>query len=154
MVSCIRGQSVGYQSRRVHVSTGRRISKPGHGSLSCYRSYQKRLELSLSHLDSLLSDTASTLDLLNSLSESFKAVEAQTDMFQQQCEGLLKEQKNLTKLSDDLDKNLKYYNYLEPVTRRLNAPGAGHFIRSTEFSEMLSRLDECLEYMVSHVCIL
>ena len=59
----------------------------------------------------------------------------------------------MTSLADDLDRNLKYYNYLEPVTRRLNAPGAGSFVRSTEFSEMLARLDECLEYVASHVRI-
>ena len=114
--------------------------------------YQKQLELTQSHLDSLLSDTNSTLQLLNSLSVSFKAVQSQTTTFQQQCEGILKEQRRITSVADDLDRNLKYYNFLGPATRRLNAPGAGTFVRSKEFSEMLSRLDECLEYMTSHVC--
>lgn len=59
----------------------------------------------------------------------------------------------MTGLANDLAANLKYYNYLEPVTRRLNAPGAGRLVGSTEFSDMLSRLDECLEYMVSHVSV-
>lgn len=54
-------------------------------------------------------------------------------------------------LANNFEKNLKYYNFLEPVTRRLNAPGAGSFVRSKEFSEMLSRLDDCLEYMIAHV---
>lgn len=54
-------------------------------------------------------------------------------------------------MAEELEHNLKYYNYLEPVTRRLNAPGAGNFVRSKEFSEMLARLDECLEYMALHV---
>ena len=54
-------------------------------------------------------------------------------------------------LADNLKQNLKYYDYLEPVTRRLNAPGAGNFVRSQEFSAMLARLDECLEYMAAHV---
>lgn len=115
------------------------------------RAYQKQLELSQSHLDTLLSDTTSTLDLLGSLTKSFKDVEAQTTIFQKQCEGLLEEQKRISGLADDLENNLKYYNYLEPVTRRLNAPGAGSLVRSREFSEMLSRIDECLEYMAAHV---
>ena len=59
----------------------------------------------------------------------------------------------MASLADSLDQNLKYYNYLEPVTRRLNAPGAGNFVRSKDFSEMLARLDECLEYMTAHVCV-
>lgn len=57
----------------------------------------------------------------------------------------------MTELANELGQNLKYYAFLEPVTRRLNAPGAGNFVRSKEFSEMLSRLDDCLEYMASHV---
>jgi hypothetical protein len=102
-------------------------------------------------LESLLSDTSSTLHHLASLSNSFKEVEAQTTIFQKQCEGLLDEQKRITELADHLDHNLKYYNFLEPVTRRLNAPGAGNFVRGKEFSEMLARLDDCLEYMAAHV---
>ena len=116
-----------------------------------FRELLKQLELSESHLDSLLRDTTSTLDLLSSLSDSFKMVEAQTTTFQSQCEGLLQEQEMMTKLASDINSNLKYYNYLEPATRRLNAPGAGSFVRGKEFSDMLARIDECLEYMVAHV---
>ncbi|KAL2039427.1 hypothetical protein N7G274_007699 [Stereocaulon virgatum] len=115
-----------------------------------YTAYQKQLELSQSHLDHLLSDTSSTLNHLASLSNSFSEVEAQTTIFQKQCEGLLDEQKRITELADQLDHNLKYYNFLEPVTRKLNAPGAGNFVRGKEFSEMLARLDDCLEYMAAH----
>ena len=106
------------------------------------------------HLDSILSDTSSTLDVLATLTASFKDVAAQTTTFQRQCEGLLEEQLRISRLADDLDHNLKYYNFLEPVTRRLNAPGAGSFVRSTEFSEMLARLDDCIEYMIAHVSAL
>jgi len=117
-----------------------------------YSSYQKQLELSQSHLDSLLRDTSSALDLLASSTISFKEVESQTTVFQKQCEGILEEQKRIEGLAKSLDTNLMYYNYLEPVTRRLNAPGAGNFVRSKDFSEMLTRLDGCLDYMAAHVC--
>ncbi|KAL8904159.1 MAG: hypothetical protein Q9207_003451 [Kuettlingeria erythrocarpa] len=115
-----------------------------------YTDYQTQLDLTSEHLNSLLSDTSSTLDHLSSLSGSFKAVEAQTTTFQKQCEGLIQEQKRLTQLADGINHNLKYYGFLEPVTRRLNAPGASNFVRSDEFSSMLARLDECLEYMAAH----
>ena len=118
-----------------------------------YRSYQKQLELSESHLQTLLSDTNSALGLLGSLTKSFKDVEAQTTNFQKQCERFIEDHNRIEGLADDLDHNLKYYNYLEPVTRRLNAPGAGSFVRSKEFSEMLARIDDCLEYMAGHVSI-
>lgn len=117
-----------------------------------WRSCLDELELSTSHLDTLLRDTSSTLDILSSLSGSFQAVETQTSAFQQQCEGLLSAQERSTKLADDIQDNLQYYEFLDPVSRRLNAPGAGATVRSKEFSDMLRRLDECLDYMHAHVC--
>ena len=61
------------------------------------------------------------------------------------------EQKRLENLANNVGDNLQYYGFLEPITRKLNAPGAGNFVRGKEFSDMLARLDECLEYMNSHV---
>ena len=98
-------------------------------------------------------DTSSALDILGTLSDSFKSVGAQNAAFQSQCESLVSEQQRLTSLADDLAQNLKYYSFLEPITRRLNAPGAGSFVRGKEFSDMLARLDECLEYMAAHVSV-
>ena len=117
------------------------------------RDYQRQLEFSESYLSSLSADTSSALDILGTLSESFKAVGAQTAAFQSQCENLISEQQRLNTLADDLGQNLKYYSFLEPITRRLNAPGAGSFVRGKEFSDMLARLDECLEYMAAHVSV-
>ncbi|OJD15070.1 hypothetical protein AJ78_04641 [Emergomyces pasteurianus Ep9510] len=118
-----------------------------------YEEYQAcldELQTSKSHLDSLLTDTTSTLDLLSSLSESFKFVEAQTSAFRQQCDGLLSAQMRSSKLAEDIHENLKFYDFLDPVSRRLNAPGAGNSVRTKDFSDMLKRLDECLDYMQAH----
>ncbi|KAF2466672.1 Sec34-domain-containing protein [Lindgomyces ingoldianus] len=109
-----------------------------------------QLHLTRTHLDTIISDTSETLDILSSLSESFKAVETQTTAFQIQCEGLIEDQKCITKLADDIEENLRYYLYLEPITKRLNAPGAGNHVRGEQFTEMLSNLDGCLEYMQAH----
>ncbi|KAI9798598.1 MAG: Golgi transport complex subunit 3 [Piccolia ochrophora] len=115
-----------------------------------YHHYRDQLRLSQSHLDSLLGNTSATLGLLQSLSESFHTVEIQTTAFQEQCHGLISEQDRVMALADGIGRNLQYYNHLEPITRRLNAPGAGQFVRSKEFSKMLSDLDTCLEYMKAH----
>ena len=116
-----------------------------------HRAYQDQLELSESYLESLSSTTSTTIDVLSSLSRSFRTVEAQTTAFQQQCQDLVAEQRRVTRLVEEIGENLQYYNYLEPITRRLNAPGAGNFVRGKEFSDMLARLDECLEYMGAHM---
>ncbi|CAA9962115.1 Sec34 domain containing protein [Pyrenophora teres f. maculata] len=115
-----------------------------------YTLYQNQLRMTRNHLENIISDTSSTLDILSSLSESFKIVEAQTDAFRTQCEGLIDDQKRITKLADDMEQNLRYYLYLEPTTKRLNAPGAGKIVRGSEFVEMLANLDSCLEYMQAH----
>ncbi|KAI9666353.1 MAG: Golgi transport complex subunit 3 [Bathelium mastoideum] len=115
-----------------------------------HEEYKDQLHQSRSHLDSLLDKTTSTLEQLSILSDSFRAVETQTTAFQARCENLLTEQKRLSGIADDVTDNLRYYSYLEPITRRLNAPGAGNYVRGQEYSDMLATLDECLEYMQAH----
>ncbi|KAG8529186.1 uncharacterized protein KY384_005821 [Bacidia gigantensis] len=131
---------------QLHASEGMLLES----SHENYSQYLRQLVASESHLEGLLAETSSSLDLLDDLSNSFKAVEAQTSTFQKQCEGLLEEQKRIETLANEIDQNLKYYNYLEPATRRLNAPGAGSLVRSEEFSEMLTRIDHCLDFMAAH----
>jgi DNA repair exonuclease SbcCD ATPase subunit len=115
------------------------------------RLYRDQLALSERHLDNLLHDTTSALDLLATLSESFKSVESQTTAFQGQCEDLLTEQKRLRNLADEVGTELQYYAYLEPLTRRLNAPGAARLIRSDDFLDMLMNLNTCIDFMDQHV---
>lgn len=63
---------------------------------------------------------------------------------------MLEEQRRVSALADDVKENVQYYTYLEPMTRRLNAPGAGNLVRGKDFPEMLSNLDSCLDYMQGH----
>jgi hypothetical protein len=115
-----------------------------------YEGYAEQLLLSESQLSGLLSSTDDTLELLSSLSASFDAVAAQTEAFRQQCEFLVVERRRLTGLADAIEDNARYYTYLEPMTRRLNAPGAANLVKGSDFPEMLSSLDSCLVYMEGH----
>ncbi|CZT09685.1 related to conserved oligomeric Golgi complex component 3 [Rhynchosporium agropyri] len=112
--------------------------------------YRDQLVISERHLDTLINDTSAALDLLASLSESFKAVESETATFQAQCEDLLDEQKRLRDLADEVGTDLQYYAYLEPLTRRLNAPGSGRLVRNDDFLDMLLNLNTCIDFMVQH----
>lgn len=98
----------------------------------------------------MLDDSNTTLDLLSLLSDSFKAVEHQTTGFQAQCQDVLSEGERLASLAEGISGNLRYYALFDPITRRLNAPGAGNRVRDREFSDMLSQLDGCLKYMQTH----
>jgi len=118
-----------------------------------YRLYRDQLILSERHLDTLLFDTTAALDLLATLSESFKSVESETTTFQAQCEDLLDEQKRLRDLADEVGTDLQYYAYLEPLTRRLNAPGSGRLVRNDDFLDMLMNLNTCIDFMDQHVSL-
>ncbi|RFU28388.1 hypothetical protein B7463_g7941, partial [Scytalidium lignicola] len=115
-----------------------------------YLLYRDQLSLSEQHLDNLLEDTVSALDLLATLSDSFKTVESQSRAFQAQCENLLAEQKRLRNLADEVGTNLQFYSYLEPLTRRLNAPGSGRLVKSDDFLGMLLDLNACIDFMDQH----
>ena len=101
-------------------------------------------------MERLSADTSLSLDLLASLSDAFEGVETQTTAFQKQCEGLIAEQNRLEGLASGVAENLQFYGSLELITKRLNAPGAGSFVHGQDFSGMLGRLDECIDYMNKH----
>jgi hypothetical protein len=135
------------------MQTTRQNSDPFQNCPNSYRLYRNQLVQTEAHLDSILKSAKDTLDILLSLTDSFKAVEEQTTEFRAQCEEILVDQRNTTKLAEDVTENLQYYNYLEPITKRLNAPGAGNLIRRAEFSDMLANIDTCLDYMQAHVSL-
>jgi conserved oligomeric Golgi complex subunit 3 len=115
------------------------------------RLYRDQLALTERHLDSLIADTNAALDLLTGLSDSFQAVEEQTSSFRARCEDLLSEQARFQKLADDVGTDLSYYTYLDNVTRRLNAPGAGRLVDSDDFADVLHSLDACIGFMSRNV---
>ena len=114
------------------------------------RRYLEQLDAAHAHLDSLLTSTAATLDELCSISASFRAVDAQTQSFQAQSATILEEQRRNELIAQEIADNLCYYEPLERITRRLNAPQAGNFVRSQDFSDMLVTLDRCIDYMQTH----
>jgi hypothetical protein len=116
-----------------------------------YLLYRDQLVLTERHLNGLVDDANSTLDLLAALSNSFKSVEAQTSTFRSQCEDLLTEQKRLERLAHDVGTDLYYYAYLETATRRLNAPGASRLVEVDDFGDMVSDIDACVVFMEERV---
>lgn len=116
-----------------------------------HRLYRDQLLLTERHLDGLIDDANSTLELLTKLSTSFQSVETQTSTFRSQCETLLTEQRRLEKLADEVGTDLYYYSYLDTASRRLNAPGAGKLVDDSAFGDMIEDIDTCIKFMESHV---
>lgn len=116
-----------------------------------FRLYRDQLSLTERHLDGLINDANTTLELLTKLSNSFQSVEAQTSTFQAQCEEVLTEQTRLEKLANEVGTDYYYYSYLDNATRRLNAPGAGRLVDDESFGEMVENIDACVAFMEDHV---
>ncbi|KAK4653700.1 Golgi transport complex subunit 3 [Podospora pseudocomata] len=112
--------------------------------------YHDQLVMTERHLGTLVEDANSALKVLESLSQSFRAVDDQTSSFKAQCDDLLTEQKRLQKLADDVGTDLHYYAYLDNVSRRLNAPGAGRLVEDDTFADILSSLDSCIAFMTKN----
>jgi conserved oligomeric Golgi complex subunit 3 len=115
-----------------------------------HRQYLDQLDAARSHLDTLLASTTATLTSLSEISASFTAIDGQTKSFQSQSASILEEQRQNEAIAKEIADNLRYYEPLERITRRLNAPQAGNFVRSQDFSDMLVTLDECVDYMQTH----
>jgi conserved oligomeric Golgi complex subunit 3 len=116
-----------------------------------YSLYRDQLQLTERHLDGLIGDANSTLQLLTTLSNAFQSVENQTSSFQSQCEDLLNEQRRLEKLANEVGTDLHYYAYLETATRRLNGPGASRLVDDESFGEMVENIEACIVFMNEHV---
>lgn len=119
-------------------------------ALIACRLYRDQLLLTERHLDGLIDDANTTLELLTKLSLSFQSVDDQTSTFQAQCEELLTEQHRLEKLSGEVENDLRYYAYLETASRRLNAPGASRLVDDSSFADMMEEIDSCISFMTFH----
>lgn len=80
-------------------------------------------------------------------------METQTTSFQARCDHLLTEQSRLQKLADEVGTNLYYYAYLDNVSRRLNAPGAGRLAEHSDLAEAFRNLEACIDFMSNNVWI-
>jgi hypothetical protein len=116
-----------------------------------YLLYHDELAMTERHLGTLIADADKALRVLESLCQSFRAVDEQTSSFQAQCDGLLTEKKRLETLAEAVGTDLQYYTYLDSASRRLNAPGAGRLVEGGSFAEILSTLDSCIEFMTTNV---
>ncbi|KAI1082405.1 Sec34-like family protein [Whalleya microplaca] len=115
-----------------------------------YLLYRDQLKMTERHLDRLITDANGALGLLTSLADSFRDVDTRTSLFKAQCDDLLSEERRLQKLADEVGTDLHYYEYLDGVTRRLNAPGASRLVHHEDFGEILINLDACITFMVQH----
>ncbi|KAJ8253497.1 hypothetical protein GJAV_G00213790 [Gymnothorax javanicus] len=98
--------------------------------------------------DAILNDVNQALQQLDSLQKQYLFVSTKTGTLHEACEQLLKEQSELVDLAESIQQKLSYFNELETINTKLNSPTLS--VNSEGFIPMLSKLDDCIEYVSSH----
>ncbi|RXN21111.1 conserved oligomeric Golgi complex subunit 3 [Labeo rohita] len=98
--------------------------------------------------DAILNDVNTALEHLDSLQKQYLFVSTKTGTLHEACEQLLKEQSELVDLAESIQEKLSYFNELENINTKLNSPTLS--VNGEGFIPMLSKLDECIEYVSSH----
>ncbi|XP_056436220.1 conserved oligomeric Golgi complex subunit 3 [Gadus chalcogrammus] len=106
-----------------------------------FHSYQEQC-------DAILADVHAALDHLDTLQKQYLFVSNKTGTLHEACEQLLKEQAELVDLAESIQQKLSYFNELENINTKLNSPSLS--VNSEGFIPMLSKLDDCIEYVSSH----
>ncbi|CAL8322159.1 unnamed protein product [Merluccius merluccius] len=98
--------------------------------------------------DAILADVNAALERLGILQKQYLFVSNKTGTLHEACEQLLKEQAALVDLAESIQQKLSYFNELENINTKLNSPTLS--VNSEGFIPMLSKLDDCIEYVSSH----
>ncbi|XP_012680567.2 conserved oligomeric Golgi complex subunit 3 [Clupea harengus] len=113
-----------------------------------YRKTRDSLNGYQEQCDSILSDVNEALQHLDSLQKQYLFVSTKTGTLHEACEQLLKEQSELVDLAETIQQKLSYFNELENINTKLNSPTLS--VNSEEFIPVLSKLDDCIEYVSSN----
>ncbi|XP_036396345.1 conserved oligomeric Golgi complex subunit 3 [Megalops cyprinoides] len=113
-----------------------------------YRHTRDHLSGYQEQCDAILNDVNTALQHLDSLQKQYLFVSTKTGTLHEACEQLLKEQSELVDLAESIQQKLSYFNELENINTKLNSPTLS--VNSDGFIPMLSKLDDCIEYVSSH----
>uniref|UniRef100_A0A8C9WXK3 Conserved oligomeric Golgi complex subunit 3 n=1 Tax=Sander lucioperca TaxID=283035 RepID=A0A8C9WXK3_SANLU len=113
-----------------------------------YRKTRDDLNCYQDQCDAILKDVSAALEHLNSLQKQYLFVSNKTGTLHEACEQLLKEQSELVDLAESIQQKLSYFNELENINTKLNSSTLS--VNSEGFIPMLSKLDDCIEYVSSH----
>uniref|UniRef100_A0AAY5F4Z0 Conserved oligomeric Golgi complex subunit 3 n=1 Tax=Electrophorus electricus TaxID=8005 RepID=A0AAY5F4Z0_ELEEL len=113
-----------------------------------YRKTRECLSCYQEQCDAILTDVNAALEHLDSLQKQYLFVSTKTGTLHAACEQLLKEQSELVDLAESIEQKLSYFNELEAINTKLNSPTFS--VNNEGFIPMLSKLDDCIEYVSSH----
>lgn len=102
------------------------------------------------------------LKILNQIEESekefgllqteYEFVANKTSSLHLQSENIIQEQNKLHEICENIQKQLHFYTQIENISQRLASPTLS--VSSEIFLETLNTIDECLEFMRTHVSVI
>lgn len=121
------------------------------GQEDSFKSYVTTLEQTRSQIVKMETQIQHVNQILDDLKFNYKLVTSKTQNLQNACEQLLDEQRHLVSVSEDIGLKMKYFQELEGISKALNQPGE-ELVKEASFSLLLQKLDECLDFVQTHVC--
>jgi len=108
--------------------------------------WQQRLVREKRELEALVDRIKGLQVVLREMDGKHRDVQSRSEAIRTECSNLLSEQKRLQQDSDSLATDLKYFLDLAPIEGRLKSVD----VLSSEFSKVLSRVDECINFLEEH----
>jgi len=108
--------------------------------------WQQRMIREKHELEALVNRIKGLQIVLREMDGKHRDVQSRSEAIRTECSNLLSEQKRLQQDSDSLATDLKYFLDLAPIEGRLQSVD----VLSSEFSKVLSRVDECINFLEEH----
>nr|CAB3232543.1 conserved oligomeric Golgi complex subunit 3 [Phallusia mammillata] len=93
-------------------------------------------------------DVDKALNFLDKLEKEYVFVSTKTNALHEACEHLLADQTALINTAESIHENLEFFRELERFKTKLSSPSLQ--VTGESFQAMLSRMDECIEFMKAH----
>lgn len=107
----------------------------------------------LKAIDQLVESVDQVIELCEGMKQDYDFVQLKSSALQNDCERLMEEQRSLVRTSDEIAEKLSYFTELEKITKLFNSPGS-EVCTNEFFIPMLTRLDECVDFLETNVNIL
>lgn len=116
-----------------------------------YRQYFDQLSSRRNECDGLLDKINSALESLDGLKTEYNFVSNKTWSLNSGSEKLIAEQNKLIEITDEIKRRLHYFTQAENLLQILQSPTIS--VSSEIFAQTLTRVDECIAYIRSNVCV-
>lgn len=88
---------------------------------------------------------------LDKLTEEYNFVNTKTSSLNEASENLIREQQQLSEISDNIKFRLKHFTQSDHLIQRLQNPTFSP--SSEQFVEIINNIDECMDYLKENVSL-